>query len=238
MNQILVNDPVQDNTPPQRLSGSAAVYRKIKQAILDGVYAHNERLPSERDLSDNFGYARGTVRSALVRLEKAHYVRRKTGSGTYVIYNNEFRSKDIAEDTSPIELIETRLAVEPHIVKLAILNASNKDIRRLDEALDQLRQAGSDPGKFSTADETFHLVLSQCSQNPLLIWMYERINDIRSHSQWSARKSKILTETKIQSYNNQHKALVDAIRQRDHAYGCSLMRDHLIEARNDLQGTS
>ena len=233
-----MHDTTDNQLPPQTLSGSAAVYRKIKQAILDGVYAHNERLPSERNLSDNFGYARGTVRSALVRLEKAHYVRRKTGSGTYVVYNNEFQSKDIAEDTSPIELIETRLAVEPHIVKLAIRNASHKDIKRLDEALDQLRLAGSDPSKFSTADETFHLVLSQTSQNPLLIWMYERINDIRSHNQWSARKTKILTESKIQTYNTQHKALVDAIRQRDHTYGCQLMRDHLIEARNDLLGQS
>jgi DNA-binding FadR family transcriptional regulator len=224
--------------PPQALSGSAAVFRKIKQAILDGIYAYNERLPSERDLSSSFGYARGTIRSALVRLEKAHYVRRKTGSGTYVIYNNQFQRKDIAEETSPIELIETRLAIEPYIVKLVIRNANNRDIRRLEEAVEQLRNAGSDSTKFSTADEAFHLVLSQCSQNPLLIWIYERINDIRSHSQWSARKTKILTEERIRAYNLQHKLLVDAIRQRDHETASNIIHEHLVQARNDLLGSS
>jgi len=225
-------------SPAQAVTGSAAVFRKLKQSIVDGVYAYNERLPSERDLSTSFGYARGTVRSALVRLEKAHYVRRKTGSGTYVIYNNQFQSKNIAEETSPIELIETRLAIEPYMVKLVIRNANNRDLRRLDEAIEQLRTAGSDPGKFSTADEAFHLVLSQCSQNPLLTWIYERVNDIRSHSQWSARKTKILTEENIREYNRQHRTLVEAIRQRDHEAASNIMYEHLAMARNDLLGTS
>lgn len=225
-------------SPLQVPTGSAAVFRGIRKAIVEGVYACNERLPSERSLAASFGCARGTVRAALARLEKAHYVRRKTSSGAYVIYNNRFQRRDIAEETSPIELIDARLALEPYMVKLAIRNANNRDLELLEDAVEQLMSAGDDPERFSIADEAFHLALSQCTRNPLLIWFYERVNDIRSHNQWNARKAKVLTGERIAIYNRQHRALVEAIRQRDHKAASDIIQEHLIRARNDLLGSS
>lgn len=224
------------NEPLQVTTGSAGVFNKIRDSIVNGHYSYNERLPSERDLANRYKAARGTIRSALEQLEQASLVHRKFGSGTFVTYKNDFHHEDIAEETSPLELIETRLAIEPYMVKLVVLNASNRDLNRLEEVLEQASNTDHDPEAFSNADEAFHLMLATCSQNPLLTWIYQRINDIRSHNQWSARKTNILTPQKIQAYNAQHRQLLEAIRQRDQVKASDIISYHLQQARRDITG--
>lgn len=224
------------NDPLQVTTGSAGVFNKLRDSIVSGRYSYNERLPSERDLATRYNAARGTIRSALEQLEQANLVRRKFGSGTFVAYKNDFDHEDIAEETSPLELIETRLAIEPYLVKLVVLNANNRDLNRLEEVLQQANDTEQDPEAFSKADEAFHLMLATCTQNPLLIWIYQRINDIRSHNQWSARKNHILTPQKIRDYNGQHRHLLEAIQHRDLAKALEIITSHLQQARKDITG--
>ncbi len=220
----------------QVTTGASGIFNRVRAAIINGDYPYNARLPSERSLAKQFSVARGTIRAALEQLERANLVRKKFGSGTYVIYNAKFEQDDIAEETSPLELIETRLAIEPHIVKLVVSNANNRELRNLEQALENVLRSTHDPNSFSSADEEFHLMLAHCSQNPLLIWMYQRINDIRSHGQWSHRKTNILTPGKIRQYNEHHSALVKSIIRRDMEEASNLMIHHLIQAKRDLLG--
>ncbi len=203
---------------------------------MNGDYPYNARLPSERALAEQFSVARGTIRTALEQLEKATLVKKKFGSGTYVSYNIRFEQDDIAEETSPLELIETRLAIEPHIVKLVVLNANNRELKNLEQALHNVLRSTHNPNNFSSADEAFHLMLAQCSHNPLLIWIYQRINDVRSHAQWNQRKMNILTASKIRQYNEQHSALVRSIKRRNMEEASNLMIRHLTQAKKDLLG--
>ena len=221
-----------------QLRGSAAVYKQLRRAILEGQYEFNEQLPPERELAQYFGSARGTIRNALDLLEQAHLVKKKMGSGTYVSYDKNFDSFHIADETSPIELIDTRLAIEPHIIRLVVMNAKNNDIRRLEEALKRVQDSSRRLDEFSRADEHFHLTLANCTQNALLIWIYQRINDIRAHDQWSARKKNILTPTKIALYNRHHGDLVSAIKQRDSNRAVKEIRSHLLQAKRDLLGNT
>lgn len=117
-----------------------------------------------------------------------------------------------------------------------VLNANNRDLNRLEQALEQANNTDHDPEAFSQADEAFHLMLATCSQNPLLIWIYQRINDIRSHNQWSARKANILTPLKIRAYNEQHRQLLEAIRHRDQIEASDIISSHLKQARQDITG--
>ena len=214
--------------------GAAGLFNRIRAAIVNGDYAYNERLPSERALAEQFSVARGTVRAALNQLERANFVRKKFGSGTFINYDIKFDHDTISEETSPLDLIETRLAIEPYMVKLVVSNANNRELRKLEQALDHVVNCQQDPDSFSSADEAFHLMLANCSQNPLLIWMYQRINDIRSHTQWSHRKHNILTPEKIAQYNQQHSDLLNAIIRRDMESASNLMIQHLSQAKKDL----
>ena len=215
---------------------SAYIFRQIRTAIITGEYGFNQRLPSERHLAEKYAVARGTVRAALERLEQARLVRRQFASGTFVSHPDQFNQSNIAEETSPLELIEARLAIESHIVGLAVTNTNNRDMRKLEQTLHQVIDCHDNPEHFSAADEAFHLMLAQCSQNPLLVWIYSRINAIRNHTQWSRRKYNILTPTKIQQYNRHHHALFVAIRNRDREQAVAQITAHLHQVRQDLLG--
>ncbi|MGR3913161.1 MAG: FCD domain-containing protein [Gammaproteobacteria bacterium] len=221
--------------PP--MQGSSGVFNRLRDAIVGGALHFNQRLPSERGMAARFSVARGSVRLALARLEQAGMVRRKFGSGTFVAYHDQFDREYIAEETSPLELIETRLAIEPHVVRLVVVNANHRDLKKLQEALNHVVACARDPNAFSAADEAFHLLLAHCSQNPLLTWMYQRINDIRAHSQWSARKTNILTPKKIAEYNHQHTILLRQIVRRDMDAAARAMIAHLHLAKRDLLGS-
>jgi DNA-binding FadR family transcriptional regulator len=225
-----------DDLPAASGAGAAAIATRLREAILSGHYARGKRLPAERELTEHFGAARGTVREALRRLEEMGLVTRRKGSGTFVNHREGPEEGDIAELTSPIELIDVRLSIEPDIARMAVINATARDLERLEAALIECEAADGDREAFSQADERFHCALAEATRNPLMIWLYGKINDIRGHSQWNAMKDKILTGARICEYNGQHRALFDAVRSRDMDAAVSLMEEHLAEAREDLLG--
>ena len=217
-------------------AGAAAIATRLREAILGGHYSDGERLPSEREMTEHFGAARGTIREALRRLEEMGLVTRRMGSGTFVSHRAGPDEGDIAELTSPIELIEVRLAVEPDVARMAVANATARDLERLEAALVECEAAGADREAFSQADERFHRALADATRNPLMIWLYGKINDVRGHTQWNEMKGKILTGARISRYNAQHRKLYEAVRSRDMDAAVSLMEEHLAEAREHLLG--
>jgi len=223
-------------SPRPAPSGSARIVTQLRRAILDGDYGYRERVPSERELATDFRAARGTVRTALKQLEDMNLVIRRPGSGTFVRYRGHADDEDIAGQTSPLELIEVRLSVEPSVARLAVMHANAQDMERMEEALLQVEACNGDPEFFSRADETFHLALAESTRNPLMVWLYRHINDVRGHAQWSMRKDKILTPDRIAEYNKQHRALFAAIASRDTQSAVDIMTRHLEKARGDLLG--
>jgi GntR family hexuronate regulon transcriptional repressor len=67
---------------PQKLYQQIA--RAIATAINDGRYGPGDKLPSERELADDFGVSRPTVRDAMIALEFQGLVEARQGSGVYV----------------------------------------------------------------------------------------------------------------------------------------------------------
>ncbi len=221
---------------PAASKGAQNIVASIRREILEGRYTFGERLPAERMLAQHFTAARGTVREALRQLEQMRLVRRRAGSGTYVAFREPSESDGVAQSTSPLELIEVRRGIEPHMVRLAILHASAHDVSRLGNALRDVEHAGTDPEQFSRADEAFHLALAECSQNPLMIWLYRHINDVRGQTQWSARKDRILQPQRIAEYNAQHFAIYRSVEIRDMDTALATITGHLDKARADLMG--
>ena len=233
------SDPTIDNTPPRRRRGHSAVHiaSTLKDAIVEGQYAFNERLPPERDLAEEFGSSRGTIRSALQKLDAQNLVNRRIGSGTFVTYRgiNE-QEDDIERIVSPLELIEVRLAIEPHVARLAVINATAKDLDNLESALRAVENTVGDIDKFTLADAAFHMALVEATGNALMLWLYQHINSIRRHRQWRKVKDKILSDERIRKYNQNHRLIYEAIRSRDADSAARHVTAHLAGAKNDLQG--
>lgn len=223
---------------PDSTRGSAWITAQLRQAIVEGAYAHGEKLPAERQLAEAFGASRTTVRIALGQLEEERLVIRRVGSGTFVNFKKRDDTDNIAEITSPIELIEVRLGVEPHMVRLAVLNATARDLDRLQESVERMEAGSIDPESFTQLDEQFHLMIAECTHNPLMVWIYREINDVRCHAQWTAMKDKVLTPERIAEYNRQHRNLFETIRSRDVEGAVAIVTNHLHYARRQLLGAA
>jgi DNA-binding FadR family transcriptional regulator len=216
--------------------GSVWITAQLRQAIREGRYAHGEKLPAERQFAEAFGASRATIRSALIRLETERLVTRRLGAGTFVSYDNPGDADDVAELTSPLELIDVRLGIEPMMVQLAVLNATGRDIERLANAIARMERSSVDSESFTLWDREFHELISEATRNPLMVWVYRQINAVRTHAQWAAMKDKVLSAARIAEYNQQHEALYEAIRTRDVEAAVAIITSHLHFARRQLMG--
>ena len=215
--------------------GVGAISASLRRAIETGTYAEGDQLPPERELAATFQAARSTVRRALDQLEQAGLVSRRLGSGTYVTATNDaMDGMAVADLISPLQLIEARFAVEPHTTRLAVLHATRRDLGDMEIVLSRSEACGGDKDAFSRWDAEFHLLIARASRNPLLVNVYSQINAVRLHAQWNAMKEQVLTPDAIAEYNAQHRAIHQALDQRDAQLAQRLVTEHLEKARGDL----
>jgi DNA-binding FadR family transcriptional regulator len=216
--------------------GPRAISAYLQRAIETGAYSEGDRLPPERQLAATFQAARSTVRRALDQLEKAGLVSRRLGSGTFVGATAAAprRTTDLADQVSPLQLIEARLAVEPFTTRLAVLHATRRHLDDMEAVLAQGEESINDKDSFSKWDGEFHLFIAHASGNPLLINVYRQINHVRLHAQWDAMKEQILTPEVIAAYNRQHRSIFNAINERDAQKAYTLITEHLEQAREHL----
>lgn len=221
-----------------KIKGARNIALDLKKAIVDNAYGEGQQLPTERQLAISFSASRTTIRKALSILETQKLVERRAGSGTYVSRQTMASEQEIAERTSPLELIEVRAAFEPQMVRLAVLHASARDIDKMQALIRDLTEAEEtgDAERYSAADEQFHLAIARATSNPLIVWLYEQINEIRQHSLWEEMREKVVTRDNMRSYNAQHSAIVRAIQKRDAVTAAEMMSQHMEKARRDLIG--
>ena len=212
-------------------AGDIAVH--VRRRITGGGLLQGERLPPERAFAEQFSVSRGTVRDALRRLEEGGFVEKRPGSGTYVTYSDA-DTVSIAQATSPLELMDTRYALEPQIVRLAVLNAAEQALARAERALEVMERSEHDADSFAVGDETFHLALAECTKNAMLIWITKRVSDVRNNAEWARMRQLTLSPEIIRRYNRQHREVFEAVRRRDAERAARAMRVHLDLAWKSL----
>jgi len=72
---------------PQRMPNHRRIYEAMRRAITSQVLPAGARLPSTRSLAEDLTVSRNTILAAFEQLLDEGYVAAKTGSGTYVTYN-------------------------------------------------------------------------------------------------------------------------------------------------------
>lgn len=220
--------------PTQRKNGAPEVAAQIRRQILDGKYLLSERLPSERVLAEQFGCARGTLREALNKLDAAGLVKVKAGSGTYVLYEPSADGNLVIDQARPLELIDARFALEPHICRLAVLQATSRDLDKAERMLLIMESSGDDMELFANTDTAFHTHLAETTRNSLLIWVISQISNVRSLKQWDQMRVQTLNPETTELYNKQHRKILSAIRSRDPERAANFMKEHLETARLSL----
>lgn len=214
--------------------GSADIATMLRRDIRKGVYRQHDRLPSSREMAAGYGVARNTLREALMQIESEGLIETRRGSGTYVIHDDAPAMNNAVDGATPLELIDTRFALEPHICRLCVLHARREDFDLLDEQCSAMEAAIDDPRAFSEADTMFHRTLAEATRNRLLIWIIDQVTRVRSQEEWNRMRRITLDHTIISQYNVQHRQVLNAIRSREPERAATHMKEHLETARLSL----
>lgn len=230
-------------------------YIEVKEAlrarIADGSWATGSKLPPERELAEEFGASRNTVRKAIKLLAAERYLTTNENSRPVVSYvkvsepsASAARSNGArggASDAignyilgaSPIEVLEARLVIEPEAVALAALRARAEDIEAMRSALAE-SLAARNLKDFEHWDGQLHQAIFRATHNTALIGYYRAVNEIRNQPDWIALKQKSVTGERQRLYDRQHTAIVTAIVNRLPDKGKAAMRAHLESVRKAM----
>ena len=231
-------------------------YIEVKEAlrsrITDGSWATGTKLPPERGLAEEFGASRNTIRKAIKLLAAesylsttensrpvVSYVHRKgsaAGNGARLDGNRDSEAVAIEKyilDSSPIEVLEARLVIEPEAVALAALRARAEDIEEIRKALAE-SLAAKNLQDFEHWDGQLHQAIFRATRNTALIGYYRTVNRIRNQPDWIALKKKSVTSELQRLYDRQHTAIVTAIVNRLPDKAKAAMRAHLESVRKAM----
>lgn len=223
-----------DQNSPNSRPGAANIAANLRKEILNGTLQYREKLPAERKLAESYGVARGTIREALARLEDDHIIEVRAGSGAYVIHSGSEINLSPIEDANPLELIDARFGLEPHMCRLAVLHGRRGDFDMLDQLCDSMETKVNETAEFAKLDTDFHLMLANTTTNKLLIWIITQIASVRGQEEWRRMRQLTLDADIIRLYNVQHRQIVKALRSREPELAASFMKEHLETARLSL----
>ncbi len=218
---------------------------QIKNLIEQGELQAGDRLPSERELAAQFGVGRPAVREALSALEMMGLIEIQPGQGAYI--RGSSKQMDIApleaelgDQISPLDLLEARRIVEPHIVELTAARATVEDIERLGAMANEAREQYNESGKFSMeADREFHIAIGEATQNPVLAGVSRFLCGMMSQTLWRAMTEKnLLLAGRGSRYVREHCRIVRAIQGRDGYAARHEMFGHLSGVIEDLYDDS
>jgi len=219
----------------------AQVTSEIERNIETGTWQPGYKLPTERDLEMQFGVARNTLRKGLKRLESEGRIIRQVGRGSFVAGAAGVNTSEAAGllsrllGSSPSEVMEVRLQMEPWAASLAATRATAGDLAHL-RACVMRADTAPDIETFEHWDGELHIAIVAAAKNELLSGLYGAINAVRHQPEWMSLKKRTVTPCRRDVYQDQHGAIVDALSERNAARAAQLVREHLSEVRRNLMG--
>jgi DNA-binding FadR family transcriptional regulator len=219
---------------------SQRLYRQIADQLAElirrGEFKPGDRLPSERDLSQQFDVSRASVREALIALEIDGLVDVRVGLGVFVNAAPAANSQvtGLAEP-GPFEVLSARYLVEGETAELAARNGSAEDHARIRETLQMMADEVQDTGVGLDADGLFHLRIAEASGNSALVHLVNQLWSFRYSAMFRKLDEHFDSPRRHEEAIDEHRALVEAIERRDTAAARTAMVAHLDTVRAALE---
>ena len=196
----------------ERKTLSEQVAEQLEAEILEGRLSENDQLPSERELMEQFGVGRPTVREALFHLQQLGLI--AINSGT-----RQLLSKPDGQQYFQ----EARAMFEISLARYAARHASEEDLARLHAALADNRDAIGDEARFKRSDNDFHGVLASIGRNPIFDAIHVAL------SEWLDDRRALVLQQKDEdkAATAAHTEIIAAIESRDPDAAEAAMRRHL-----------
>lgn len=208
--------------------------KKLERLIDGGEYPPGGRLPPERELAERFEVSRPTVREAIIALEALNRVEVKTGSGVYVLAPPP-GSNGIDLSVSAFELTEARALIEGEAAALAATMITDEHLIELEQALRDMADESADGGLESElADQKFHHIISQATQNTMLSAVIDNLWYIRDNSPAVHKAYQSICEMDGRTRVQEHQDIYNALARRDATATRTAMHSHFSRILNKL----
>jgi GntR family transcriptional repressor for pyruvate dehydrogenase complex len=189
-----------------------------------------DALPPERQLAEALGVSRRELRAALASLEASGRVWRGVGRGTYLgarplKFATSWRG--LRTGSSPADIAEMRLMIEPALVELATRKASAEDLADLEKCAKRNAVANDDL-EWQQWDHRFHLLIAQATRNTAIIALMEGVNGMRAKPDL---REKTGDQDTRRHFARQHLSVVGAMLERDGEAAAARMKDHLLQVQ-------
>jgi GntR family transcriptional regulator, transcriptional repressor for pyruvate dehydrogenase complex len=209
---------------------SEEVVAQIKEAILLGRFISGSKLPSERELTEEFQISRGVIREAIRILELSGFVlvRKGFGGGAYVTelnlsyVGNAFLDLFQTNKLTIAEVTQVRLYIEPEVARLAALNFNGSHLELLEQVkADEHLPYKSDADRIARLTRVHKVLASICAN-----LFFEAI--VRSMLKITADVVlKVATDHNALHGPDEHSALIEAVKGNDGQRAAAEMRHHL-----------
>lgn len=219
---------------------SKEVEKQLRASINAGIYQPGDKLPSERELVEQFEVSRVTVRDALKSIQGLGLISIKRGvnAGAYVSEPSPqaiTQSIDVLIQMKKVNfahLIEMRLYIEPDVARSVAIHHTHEDIDALKELLDEAEETIDTSWKRARLmNVRFHCEVAKITRNALIISLCESITQVYSAMIIELTHTK-LDQKGIKKLVSEHRKIIDAIENKDPRGAFERTKRHLLETYN------
>ncbi len=211
------------------------VAREIQSLIQKGVLKPGEKIQSQRELSEQFGVSRASLREALLTLETLCMVKTEAGRGTFVTSPAERAAGPAAnmapwrysQSYSAFDVFQTRALLEGEIAKLAAGRLTQRQLDEMEQATETMERSWEKQDVISNveADLQFHsTIVSGCS-NAMMQALYQTVRELITETQ--RQPIPITDPARMRNSIAEHRRVIEALRLNDGNLAKAEMETHI-----------
>ncbi|MGA2974646.1 MAG: FadR/GntR family transcriptional regulator [Spirochaetia bacterium] len=193
------------------------IFLYIKSALIKGELQPGQKLPTEIQLTQNFGVSRTAVREAFKMLAAIGVAEIRQGDGTYIASEISPSVIDpmifslIMGNRTPHELLEVRKMIETGIMEILLDKIDEKDIQKMEDAILEFEQSYDKENPnwddLAAIDLKFHYAFAEATHNPSISKIAQIIWDLFFYS--------IKKSVRFENANFHHRKIVQALKTKD-----------------------
>ncbi len=217
---------------------SEQVIQMVVAEIMSDSLAIGDKLPGEKELTEQFNVSRTVVREALRVLEESGLVEIRKGPKGGAFVTRSFH-KPVSSSLKNLvahgritidHLFDVRALIEPHIAVQAALNANEDDLEPLRALIEESWSHQDDVSLLKANNIRFHLLLARAVGNPVLSIVMESVIELveeisRNFSDLSSGRE----------YLRLHRRLLKLIRERRTDDAKNLISEDISKLRTRLK---
>lgn len=210
------------------------ITRRLQEMIRRGELKQNEKIPSQRVLSEQLKVSRASLREALLTLETLGLVRTFAARGTFVVGSetppvNVESAWRFDQEYTIEEVFQSRSLIECELCRLAAACITPGEIAALRQAARDFEHAWRERDLIThvEADLTFHHLIAEACPNSMVRDLYRSVQRLLSESQ--RQPLPYTAADRMEAAISEHSAIIDALEQHDPDLAWTAMRTHITK---------